>query len=97
MQRISFERTTPEGWQEALKRMILANGLSLAAGGLVVGLAGGLALTPLVRSMLMGISPRDPLSFLAVALLLLSTTLVASWIPAHRAAQVDPMVALRHE
>jgi macrolide transport system ATP-binding/permease protein len=78
-------------------RMILANGVSLAAGGLAVGLAGGLALTPLVRSMLMGVSPRDPLSFLGVALLLLTTTLVASWIPAHRAAQVDPMVALRHE
>jgi macrolide transport system ATP-binding/permease protein len=78
-------------------RMILANGISLAAGGLVVGVAGGFAVTPLVRSMLMGVSPRDPLSFLGVALLLLSTTLVASWIPAHRAARVDPMVALRHE
>jgi predicted permease len=78
-------------------RMILANGVSLAAGGLLIGLAGGLAATPLVRSMLMGVNPRDPLSFLGVALLLLCTALIASWIPAYRAARVDPMVALRHE
>jgi predicted permease len=83
--------------RSAVLRMILANGVSLAMGGLLIGLAGGLALAPLVRSMLMGVSPRDPWSFVGVATLLLGTTLLASWLPAHRAACVDPMVALRHE
>jgi macrolide transport system ATP-binding/permease protein len=83
--------------KNAVLRMVLANGVSLAIGGLVAGLAGGLVLAPLVRGMLMGISPRDPWSFAGVAVLLLGTTVAASWIPAHRAARLDPMVALRYE
>jgi macrolide transport system ATP-binding/permease protein len=83
--------------RSAILRMILANGISLAMGGLAVGLLGGFVAAPLLQSLLMGISPRDPLSFAGVALLLLCTTLAASWIPAHRAARVDPLVALRYE
>jgi macrolide transport system ATP-binding/permease protein len=78
-------------------RMILVDGVSLAVGGLAVGLVGAFVLAPLVRSMLMGIRPWDPWSFFCVAVLLLSTTVIASWIPARQAARVDPMVALRHE
>lgn len=83
--------------RRAVLRMILGNAISLAAGGLIVGVAGGFAVTPLVRSMLMGVSPWVPGKFCRVLAILASTTLVASWIPAHRAAQVDPTVALRYE
>jgi predicted permease len=78
-------------------RMILVDGISLATVGVVIGMVGALAAAPLVRSMLSGVSPRDPLTFIAIALILLTATFVASWIPAHRATRVDPNVALRCE
>jgi predicted permease len=78
-------------------RMILANGISLAAAGVLIGLVVSLAAAPLLRSLLHDVSPRDPLTFVVIALLLLTTTSVASWIPAHRAAHVDPNAALRCE
>jgi len=78
-------------------RMILVDGLSLASVGVVIGLVGALAAAPLVRSMLSGVSPRDPLTFVTIALILLIATFVASWIPAHRATCVDPNAALRCE
>lgn len=78
-------------------RMVLANGLSLATAGVVIGLVVSLAAAPLLRSLLHDVSPRDPLTFVAIALLLLTTTSVASWIPARRAAHIDPNAALRCE
>jgi ABC-type antimicrobial peptide transport system permease subunit len=78
-------------------RMILANGISLAAAGVVIGIVVALAAAPLLRSLLHDVSPRDPLTFVIIALLLLTTTFVASWIPARRAARVDPNAALRCE
>jgi ABC-type antimicrobial peptide transport system permease subunit len=78
-------------------RMILANGISLATVGVVIGMVVALAAAPLMRSLLNGVSPRDPLTFVAIALILLTATFVASWIPAHRATRVDPNVALRCE
>ena len=77
--------------------MILRNGISLAAAGVAIGMVVALAATPLMRSLLNGVSPRDPLTFVAISLILLSATFVASWIPAHRATRVDPNVALRCE
>jgi predicted permease len=78
-------------------RMILANGISLAASGVAIGIVVTLAAAPLLRSLLHDVSPRDPLTFVVIALLLLTTTSVASWIPARRAAHVDPNAALRCE
>jgi predicted permease len=78
-------------------RMILSNGISLAAVGVVIGMVVALAAAPLMRSLLNGVNPRDPLTFVAIALILLTATFVASWIPARRATRVDPNVALRCE
>jgi predicted permease len=78
-------------------RMILANGISLATTGVVIGMVVALAAAPLMRGLLNGVNPRDPLTFVAIALLLLTATSVASWIPARRATRVDPNVALRCE
>jgi putative ABC transport system permease protein len=77
--------------------MILAHGLSLAAAGLALGLAGSLVLTRLLGSMLYRVRPSDPATFIAVTLALLAVALVACWIPARRAMRVDPLVALRYE
>jgi putative ABC transport system permease protein len=78
-------------------RLILGRGLSLVVFGITLGLAGALALTRLLSNLLYGITVRDPLTFVAVSLVLTVVALVASYIPARRATKVDPMVALRHE
>jgi predicted permease len=78
-------------------RIILTNGISLAMAGVVIGTVVTLAAAPLMRSLLNGVSPRDPLTFVVTSLILLIATSVASWIPAHRATCVDPNVALRCE
>jgi putative ABC transport system permease protein len=78
-------------------RMVLVNGLILAASGLVVGLAIALVAAPAVRSMLVGVSPYDPATFIAITAVLLAVTAVASFLPAARATRVDPILALRHE
>jgi ABC-type antimicrobial peptide transport system permease subunit len=69
----------------------------LAGAGIVAGVAVALVLTRLVKSMLYGIQPYDPLTLSAGVGLLLAVALVASWIPARRAAGVQPIQALRHE
>jgi predicted permease len=80
-----------------VRGMILRESTWLAVGGIVVGVAAALALTRLVKSMLYGISPYDPFTLSAGVLVLLAVALAASWIPARRAASVQPMDALRHE
>jgi ABC-type antimicrobial peptide transport system permease subunit len=77
--------------------MILGEGLRLAIAGVVVGLLGAFALTRLLKGLLFGISASDPLSFGAIALLLIAVALLACWIPARRATKVDPLEALRSE
>jgi predicted permease len=77
--------------------MILRESGWLAGAGVVVGVGAALALTRLVKSMLYGVQPWDPVTLAAGALLLLAVALAASWIPARRAAGVQPMDALRHE
>jgi len=77
--------------------MILGQGLRTALIGIVIGVAGALALTRAVESMLFGVKTTDPLTFSAVILLLVTTALLACYLPARRASNVDPMVALRYE
>ena len=77
--------------------MILAQGLRTILIGLAIGLAGSLALTRTMASLLFGITATDPLTFAAVIALLVAAALLACYIPARRATKVDPMVALRYE
>src|SRR5262249_51893114 len=65
--------------------------------GAVIGIPAALALTRLVASFLFGLTPQDPLSLIAATLILIAITVLAGYIPAHRATRVDPMVALRYE
>jgi putative ABC transport system permease protein len=78
-------------------RLILGQGAKLALLGAVIGVAGGLALTRLLKSQLYGISANDPFTFVIVTILLVGVALAACYIPARRAMRVDPMVALRYE
>ena len=80
-----------------IMRMIIAMGLKLMAIGAAVGVLASLALTRLIASQLWGVSAYDPFTLSAVSILLLITGLIACWIPARRAARVDPLVALRYE
>lgn len=78
-------------------RLILAQGIKVVSFGLVLGLAGALAMTRVLSNFLFGITPSDPLTFLLVTLTLILITLAACTIPARRATKVDPLIALRNE
>ena len=78
-------------------KLILRSGMSLVVIGLMIGLAGALALTRLMNTLLYEVSPTDPITFGTVALSVILATLLACYIPARRATKVDPLVALRYE
>jgi predicted permease len=78
-------------------KMVAAQGLRLTLIGVAIGIGCAFALTRFLSSLLYGIKPTDPLTFIAVSLILLGVALLASCIPARRAAKVDPMIALRDE
>ena len=80
-----------------VKRMVLGQGLRLAALGVGVGLVAGIMLTRLMEGVLYGVSPLDPLTYGLVALILTAIALLASYLPARRAARVSPMEAIRAE
>jgi len=76
---------------------VIVHGLKLTLSGIFVGIVMGLALTRFMSGLLFGVSAADPLTYVTVTLLLLVVAVAACWIPARRAARVDPMVALRYE
>ena len=78
-------------------RMVLGQGLRTILVGVAIGIAGALALTQTVESLLFGVTSTDPLTFGAGTLLLVGAALLACYLPARRATRVDPMVALRYE
>ena len=80
-----------------VRMMVLRESTWIAVVGIAVGLGSAFALTRLVKSMLYGVTPNDPLTIAAGVAVLLLVALVSSWIPARRAASVQPMDALRHE
>jgi predicted permease len=80
-----------------VRRSVLGQGLGLAAVGVAAGAAVSLALAPLIRGLLHGVSPYDPVTFGVVPAVLLGVALAASWIPAHRATRINPILALKSE
>ena len=78
-------------------RLVLKQGFVLAGAGMVLGFIGSLAGTRLMTSMLFEVKPTDPATYAIVALLLGAVVLFASYLPARRAAKVDPLLALRQE
>jgi predicted permease len=77
--------------------LVLRQGLVLAGIGVMVGVLGALALTRLLSSLLFGVTPTDPVTFAAAPAILLGVAVLACWIPARRAAAIDPVRALRQE
>lgn len=78
-------------------RMILAQGAKIAGAGVIIGLAASLGLTRLMANLLFSVSAADPLTFAAVAIVLVGVAMLACYIPARRALRVDPIIALRYE
>jgi putative ABC transport system permease protein len=78
-------------------RMVLGQGMLLTILGVGIGIAGALALTRLVKTLLFEVAPNDPFTFASVAASLVVAAALASFLPARRAASIDPIVALRSE
>jgi ABC-type antimicrobial peptide transport system permease subunit len=78
-------------------KLVLGQGLRISLVGLVVGLAIALGVTRVIAAMLYGVKPTDPVTFGGVSVLLTAVALLASYLPARRAAKVEPLVALRYE
>ena len=77
--------------------MIVRQGMSVALAGIVIGLASAFGLTRVIASLLFGVTAKDPAVFVIVPVLLSAVALVGVWLPARRAARIDPLSALRTE
>ena len=80
-----------------VQRLVVAQGMSLAAVGLAIGVLAALAATRLMTRLLFGISATDPVTFVGIVVLLGAVAFVASWVPARRAVSTDPTMALRSD
>ncbi|HLJ48317.1 MAG TPA: ABC transporter permease [Bryobacteraceae bacterium] len=78
-------------------KLVIGRGLALSSAGIVVGIVAAAVLTRAISSMLVGVKPTDPATFAAIAVLFLLIAALSSWVPAHRAAALDPITALRDE
>jgi len=83
--------------RQSVLSLVLRNGMTLAGIGVSLGVIVALGLTRLMSSLLFGVSPTDPFTFLSISLVLFGIALVACFVPAQRATKVDPIVALRYE
>ena len=83
--------------QSDVSRMVMRRGMTLTAGGVLVGLLAALVLTQMVESQLFGVQPSDPLTIVSVLVLMVAVAAVAAYFPARRAARIDPVTALRAE
>ena len=99
---IAAQRTREIGVRMALgaqasdvRRLFVGHGLKLVAVGVVLGVGAAMGLTRLMSTLLFGVGPMEPLTYVVVSLTLGSVALLATWLPARRAARVDPIVALR--
>jgi putative ABC transport system permease protein len=90
--RLALGARTPD-----VLRLVLRQGMQLALIGIGVGLVAAIALTRLLKTMLFNVTATDPLTFIAISVLLVVVTLMATWFPARRATRVDPIIALRAE
>ena len=77
--------------------LMLKQGLRLTLIGTAIGLAGALALTRLMSSLLFGVSDADPATFAVIVLLLIAVSLIACYLPARRATRIDPLIALKSD
>jgi putative ABC transport system permease protein len=83
--------------RQNILRLVLQQGLRLAIVGAALGLVGAVIASHFMAQLLYGVRPTDPLTFAAVALLLIAVALLACYLPARRAIRIDPMIALRYE
>ena len=95
-QEIGIRMALGAGTNDVL-RLILRSGLMMAAAGILIGLAGAFALTRLLAALLFGVQPTDAMTFASVSATLIAAALLACYLPARRAAKVDPLMALRYE
>jgi putative ABC transport system permease protein len=83
--------------RRSILNLVVGEGLRLSAAGTVVGAAGALGVTRLMASLLVGVTPADPMTFAAIVVLFAVVSVTASWLPARRASRLDPMNAIREE
>jgi putative ABC transport system permease protein len=83
--------------QRHIHRLILVEGVQLIAGGVITGIVIALLLSRVLKSLLFGVAPTDPLTLLGVGMAFAAIGMLACWVPTRRAGKVDPMEALRYE